>query len=117
MRGPFIAAQSIICIVGLSLTAYSTNNAVRYFGTFLGLSGGQGNIPAVLSYQANNIRMNSKRSVGSALQIAFGGAYYTHLIYLPTYLPTYPDLPPSLLPGLARRSGEVEWSIIYLYKY
>lgn len=34
--------------------------------------GCQGNIPAVLAYQSNNIRLQSKRSVGSALQIGFG---------------------------------------------
>jgi cyanate permease len=72
MRGPIIFAQSVVCVVGLACTAYSTSIGVRYFGTFLGLAGAQGNVPAVLSYQSNNIRMNSKRSVGSALQVGFG---------------------------------------------
>jgi MFS family permease len=72
MRGPVIAAQSIICIVGLMITAYHHKHGVRYFGIFLGIAGCQGNIPAVLAYQSNNIRFQSKRSVGSALQIGFG---------------------------------------------
>jgi len=73
MRSPIIALQACMCIVGLSITAYATeNNGARFFGVFVGLSGAQGNVPAVLSYQSNNIRMNSKRSVGSALQVGFG---------------------------------------------
>jgi len=72
LRAPIIAAQSTICLIGLMLTAYHKNNAVRYFGIFLGQAGCQGNIPAILAYQSNNIRLQSKRSVGSALQIGFG---------------------------------------------
>jgi MFS family permease len=72
MRAPIIAAQSIICLVGLLITAYHTNDAVRYFGIFLGTAGCQGNVPAILAYQSNNIRFHSKRSVGSALQTSFG---------------------------------------------
>lgn len=72
-RAPIIAIQSLICLVGLMLVAYVKSNPVRYFGVFLGTMGAQGNIPAILTYQANNIRMQSKRSVASALQIGFGG--------------------------------------------
>ena len=72
LRAPCIMAQSTICLIGLMLTAYHRNNGVRYFGIFLGQAGCQGNIPAVLAYQSNNIRLQSKRSVGSALQIGFG---------------------------------------------
>ncbi|KAF1975905.1 phthalate transporter-like protein [Bimuria novae-zelandiae CBS 107.79] len=72
IRPPIIAIQSIICLVGLMLVAYVKNNGVRYFGLFLGIMGCQGNVPAILTYQANNIRMQSKRSVASALQIGFG---------------------------------------------
>lgn len=72
VRSPVIVAQALICIVGLMLVAYSSSNGVRYFGIFLGTCGCQGNIPAILAYQANNIRLQSKRAVGSALQIGFG---------------------------------------------
>lgn len=71
-RGPIIVTQAIICITGLAMTAYCKGNAARYVGTFLGLAGAQGNVPAILSYQSNNIRTNSKRSVASALQVGFG---------------------------------------------
>lgn len=69
VRAPIIAAQSTIVIIGLMITAYHSSNGVRYFGIFLGIAGCQGNVPAILAYQSNNIRMQSKRSVGSALQI------------------------------------------------
>ncbi|RMZ67692.1 tartrate transporter [Pyrenophora seminiperda CCB06] len=72
LRAPVIATQCLITITGLIIVAYSTNNGARYFGTFLGVAGCQGNVPAVLAYQSNNIRGQSKRSVGSALQIGFG---------------------------------------------
>ena len=72
IRAPIIAVQSLICLVGLMLVAYVKNDNVRYFGLFLGIMGGQGNVPAILTYQANNIRMQSKRSTASALQIGFG---------------------------------------------
>lgn len=71
-RGPIILFQCVVCIVGLMMTAYHPNKYVRYTGIFLGTAGCQGNIPAVLAYQSNNIRYQSKRSVGSALQIGFG---------------------------------------------
>lgn len=72
VRAPVIAAQAILTIVGLMIVAYAQNHGARYFGTFLGVIGCQGNIPAILAYQSNNIRGQSKRSVGSALQIGFG---------------------------------------------
>ncbi|KAF2846543.1 phthalate transporter-like protein [Plenodomus tracheiphilus IPT5] len=72
IRAPVIAAQSLLTIVGLMIVAYAEKNGVRYFGTFLGICGCQGNVPAILAYQSNNIRGQSKRSVGSALQIGFG---------------------------------------------
>ena len=70
-RAPLIIPQSIICIIGLMMTAYAKASVVRYFGIFLGNAGCHGNIPAVLAYQSNNIRHQSKRGVGSALQIGF----------------------------------------------
>lgn len=73
VRAPVIVAQALIVLIGLMLTAYHNNNGVRYFGLFLGLAGCQGNIPAIIAYQSNNIRLQSKRSVGSATQIGFGG--------------------------------------------
>ncbi|KAF8464454.1 major facilitator superfamily domain-containing protein [Kalaharituber pfeilii] len=92
-RAPFIAGQAIITIVGCALTGWATNNGARYFGAFLGAAGSIGNVPACLAYQSNNIRTNSKRSVGSALQVGFGsiGGILASTVYRnadrPRYLP------------------------------
>ncbi|UPX20089.1 uncharacterized protein EKO05_0010334 [Ascochyta rabiei] len=68
-RAPIIAVQSVICLIGLMLVAYAQNNGVCYFGVFLGIMGSQGNVPAILTYQASNARLQSKRSTASSLQI------------------------------------------------
>ena len=74
------------------MTAYSKHNMVRYGGLFLGQAGCQGNIPTVLAYQSNNIRMQSKRSVGSALQIGFGaiGGILGSTVFFESEAPNYP---------------------------
>jgi len=74
LRGPFIAVQCLMVIVGLMITAYHKDHRAKYFGIFLGQAGCQGNIPAILAYHSNNIRLQSKRVVASALQIGFGAA-------------------------------------------
>ncbi|KAH8733067.1 phthalate transporter-like protein [Phaeosphaeriaceae sp. PMI808] len=56
VRGPVIAIQSTLAIIGLTIVAYTTNNGARYFSIFLGICGCQG---------------NSKGAVASALQIRF----------------------------------------------
>lgn len=75
-RGIIIVAQAIVTIIGLVLVGYGGNFGIRYFGMFLATMGGSGNVPAVLSYQSNNIRSQSKRSVGSALQVMFSGSSF-----------------------------------------
>lgn len=99
-RGPVIAVQCLITIVGLILIAYVPTTGVRYFGIFLGSAGCQGNVPAVLAYQSNNIRFQSKRSVGSALQIGFGaiGGMIASTTFREQDLPDY-------IPGLWTTTG------------
>ena len=91
LRAPFIALGALFVIVGLSMTAYSSDHGIRYFGIFVALAGALNNIPAVLAYQANNIRMNSKRSVGSALQIGFGaiGGVFASTVFREKDAPDY----------------------------
>jgi hypothetical protein len=72
-RAPFIAISNVVCIVGLAITAYAGSVGVRYFGTFLTIAGTQSNVPAVLAYSQNNVRLSSKRAVTSAAVIGFGG--------------------------------------------
>ncbi len=82
------------------ITAYSSNNVVRYLGIFLGSAGCQGNIPAVLAYQSNNIRCQSKRAVGTAIQTGLGamGGILAATVFRETDAPKY-------LPGLWTTAG------------
>ena len=91
-RWPAITFNCCIGITGLMMTAYSANDMVRYGGLFLGQAGCQGNIPTVLAYQSNNIRMQSKRAVGSALQIGFGavGGIIGSTVFFESESPNYP---------------------------
>ncbi|OQU98465.1 hypothetical protein CLAIMM_04250 [Cladophialophora immunda] len=72
-RSPVVAFNSTMCIVGLSLLGWTHSPGVQYFGVFLLNSGSQANIPAVLAWQANNIRGQWKRVFCSASIITFGG--------------------------------------------
>jgi hypothetical protein len=55
IRGPIVLAQALIIIVGVCMTAFLNNGAARYVGVFLGVPAINSNIPAILSYQHNNI--------------------------------------------------------------
>ena len=48
--------QAITAFVELMLVEHCKSNGIRYFGTFLGIAGCAGNVPASLAYQANNIQ-------------------------------------------------------------
>jgi len=73
LRGPIIAGNALLGILGLGLLGYSHNNGVRYFGVFLATTSANANCPALLTYQANNIRGQWKRALTSATLIG-GGA-------------------------------------------
>merc|ERR1711939_1078276 len=66
LRGPIILVNSVICIIGLPLIGWVDNVGVRYFGVFLVCAGANANIPACMTYQANNIRGHWKRAFCSA---------------------------------------------------
>ncbi|KAF2817436.1 MFS general substrate transporter [Mytilinidion resinicola] len=91
-RGAIVAFQATTAFVGLMLIEYCKNNGVRYFGTFLGIAGCAGNVPASLAYQANNIRGQSTRAIGSGLQVCFGaiGGVITANVFLQREAPKYP---------------------------
>lgn len=91
-RSPAIVFNCCVGITGLMMTAYAQDDMVRYGGLFLGQAGCQGNVPTILAYQSNNIRMQSKRSVGSALQIGFGaiGGILGSTVFFESESPRYP---------------------------
>ncbi|KAI5476832.1 hypothetical protein MNV49_007128 [Pseudohyphozyma bogoriensis] len=92
-RALWIAVNALVCMTGLFIMAYGGKIGPRYFGSFLAIAGCQANVPAVLTYQANNVTSYSKRAVSSALVIGFGGigGIYASLVYrqkdYPRYLP------------------------------
>lgn len=73
LRGPIIVFNALLCIIGLPLMGFSSSAGVRYFGVFLVTAGANANVPAAMSYQANNIRGQWKRAFCSATFVSFGG--------------------------------------------
>jgi MFS family permease len=73
LRGPIILFNMLLCLIGLPIMGFHKNAAVRYFGVFLVTAGANSNVPATMSYQANNIRGQWKRAFCSATLVGFGG--------------------------------------------
>ena len=73
IRGPIIIFNTLLVIIGLPIMGFASNPAARYFGVFLTTAGANSNVPAAMSYQANNIRGQWKRAFCSATFVAFGG--------------------------------------------
>ncbi|KFA69198.1 hypothetical protein S40285_00083 [Stachybotrys chlorohalonatus IBT 40285] len=73
VRGPIIICNMVLCLIGLPIMGWHANPYVRYVGVFFLTAGANGNIPATLSFQANNIRGQWKRAFCSATMVGFGG--------------------------------------------
>jgi MFS family permease len=75
-RGPILVFNTILYIIGVSLTGFVSNVHARYGGVFLGVMGITGNIPTQWAYQHNNMVGQSKKALTIAFMImggAFGG--------------------------------------------
>lgn len=73
IRGPIILFNMVLCLIGLPIMGWHPNAAVRYFGVFLVTAGANSNVPAILSFQANNLRGQWKRAFASSIVVGFGG--------------------------------------------
>jgi hypothetical protein len=73
IRSPIIVFNMVLCLIGLPIMGWHSSAAVRYFGVFLVTAGANSNVPAVMAYQANNIRGQWKRAFCSATLVGFGG--------------------------------------------
>ena len=74
IRSPLIICSGTMSLVGLALLAFATRSTgARYFGVFLACIGSNSTIPALLTWQANNVRGQWKRAFSSALMISSGG--------------------------------------------
>ncbi|KAK4938331.1 hypothetical protein LTR10_021215 [Elasticomyces elasticus] len=72
-RGPIILFNAVMTIIGVSMMGYAKGVTTRYVGVYLGLATYNASIPAIFSYQHNNIIGQTKRAVGSAVMISGGG--------------------------------------------
>ena len=72
-RGYGILFNAVITALGMCLLGFIDINGVRYFGIFLATMGSYANVPAILTYQANNIRGQWKRALCSATLVGAGG--------------------------------------------
>lgn len=72
-RSPALFYNAVQTIIGLCLLSWTSVPGVQYFGVFLVTAGCNANIPAVMSWQANNIRGHWVRTFCSALLVAMGG--------------------------------------------
>jgi MFS family permease len=73
IRAPIVLFNAVLALIGLPLLGYTKNNGLRYFGVFLATISANANIPAILTYQANNIRGQWKRALCSATLVGAGG--------------------------------------------
>ncbi|KAI0103817.1 major facilitator superfamily MFS-1 [Nemania sp. FL0031] len=72
-RGPVIAINMIIALIGIPILGWHSNNYVRYFGAFLICAGANANLPSALALQGNNIRGQWKRAFCSAMFVGLAG--------------------------------------------
>ncbi|KAF4548421.1 MFS-type transporter-like protein 76 [Elsinoe fawcettii] len=95
LRSPVIAMNALLQVIGLCVMGYGGSNGAKYFGTFLACAGANCSVPAILTYQANNIRGQWKRAFCSASLVGFGGigGIIGSLVFRPQDSPRY-------LPGL-----------------
>lgn len=73
IRGPLIIGNMVLGLIGLPIMGWHPDPKVRYFGVFLVTAAANSNVPAVMSWQANNIRGQWKRAFCSATLVGFGG--------------------------------------------
>ncbi|KAF2173260.1 hypothetical protein M409DRAFT_17203 [Zasmidium cellare ATCC 36951] len=73
LRGPIIIVNALLGVIGLPMLGFLTSPAARYVGVFLATTSCNANVPAILSYQANNLRGQWKRAFASATLVGAGG--------------------------------------------
>lgn len=73
IRGPIIAIHQALTATGMLITAFAKGTGARLFGAYMGLAFLSFCVPGILSYQANNIVLHSKRSITAATCMIGGG--------------------------------------------
>ncbi|KAI5124299.1 hypothetical protein M0805_008907 [Coniferiporia weirii] len=73
MRGPFIVFHFILTTIGMCMIGFSGRRGVRFVGCIFEYGGAQANVSTILTYQANNVRLHSKRVVTISVVASLGG--------------------------------------------
>lgn len=73
IRSPLIVYNALQALVGVCILAWVSNPGVQYFGIFILAGGTHSNLPAIITWQSNNIRGQWKQSFCSAAIIGSGG--------------------------------------------
>ncbi|KAJ4405636.1 hypothetical protein N0V91_005155 [Didymella pomorum] len=72
-RGPVVCFLCLISLIGLPIMGFVENPWGQYVGVFITVSGTNSAIPAIMAYQANNIRGQWRRAFCSATLTGLGG--------------------------------------------
>lgn len=116
IRGPIVAVNAAMGLLGLGLLGYLENPAPRYFGVFLATIAGNSNCPALISWQSNNIRGQWKRALTSATLI--GGGSIGGLIGTTVFrAQDAPNYRPGLLTTMATNAGIIGLVGVLLWKF
>lgn len=115
-RGVFIIFFNCIGIAGFLMQLATTNNSVKYAGTFFAACGIYPNVPMGVAWNGNNIGGSTKRGVGIAMHVGFGNmggaiaAYLYQAKHKPQYYPGHGTLvgtlSESILPRASRKVEE-----------
>ncbi|KJX98737.1 phthalate transporter like protein [Zymoseptoria brevis] len=73
LRAPVLIFNALLEIIGIAILGYASQPYVRYFGAFLITGGANSNIPASMTYQANNVIGQWRRAFTAATIVAAGG--------------------------------------------
>ncbi|ORY60005.1 putative nicotinamide mononucleotide transmembrane transporter protein [Pseudomassariella vexata] len=71
-RGIYMIFFNLVAILGFIFQICSSNNRLKYAGTFLAAMGMFPNIPQSVAWNGNNIGGSTKRGVGIAMHVGFG---------------------------------------------
>jgi len=82
LRSPFVFVGHVLLMIGLVINISDAPTGVKYFGTFLCVTGAYAAFPGVISWLSNNLSGHYKRAVGISIQVGignFGGAIFSNV--------------------------------------
>ncbi|GAB7366750.1 hypothetical protein MBLNU230_g0705t1 [Neophaeotheca triangularis] len=91
LRGPIIVSGLLIALIGYIMQLASTNEAVKYVGTFFIAIGAFPCSPTVIGWLSNNLAPHYIKATGLGFQVAIGncGAFVATFTYLSEDAPNY----------------------------